>query len=64
MSPFYSAQRRNSGKKRRQLLCMRRRQDDVSLILIFCVDVHVGLDPSLVHMNLTPSVWTSLMDGP
>src|SRR6218665_1024395 len=60
----YSVQRRNSGKKRRQLLCMRRRQDDVTsrqwtLILIFCVDVHMGLDPlppsTCVHLSLTPS---------
>src|SRR6218665_3098676 len=64
----YSVQRRNSGKKRRQFLCMRRRKYDVSglLILIFCVYVHVGLDPSAppstcVHQSLTlsPSVWTS-----
>jgi len=24
---------------------MRRRQDDISGLLIFCVDVHMGLDP-------------------
>ena len=39
---------------------MRRRQDDISgLILISCVDVHVGLDPpppsTCVHLSLTPS---------
>src|SRR6218665_2565859 len=39
---------------------MRRRQYDVSgLILIFCVDVHMGLDPpppsTCVHLSLTPS---------
>jgi len=31
---------------------MTRRQDDISeLILIFCVDVHMGLDPSPDHMR-------------
>jgi len=68
ISTFYSVQRENSGKKGCQLLCMRIRQDDVSglLIFIFCVDVHMGLDPpTLVHMRipepdpLPTSVWTS-----
>ena len=48
MSTFYSVQRRNSGKKIYQLLCMR---SQWTLILIFCVDVHMGLDPLPVQMR-------------
>ena len=54
---FYSAQRRNSGKKRRQLICMREDRmtsvDHWTLILIFCVDVHMLLDPS-PHVHMRP----------
>ena len=39
-----------------------------TLILIFFVGVHMGLDPlplsTCVHLSPTPSVWTSQMDGP
>ena len=46
ISTFFQSKTEIMVKKRRQILCMRRRQYDVSgLVLIFCVDVHMGLDP-------------------
>ena len=53
MLTFYSILRRNSGKK--TLTSLREKKTiwhQWTLILIFCVDVHIGLDPSpSVHMR-------------
>src|SRR6218665_2011048 len=52
ISTFYTVQRRNFGKKTPISLYEKKtgwRQ--WTLVLIFCVDVHMGLDPSPVHMR-------------
>src|SRR6218665_476621 len=45
-STFYSIERRNSGKKTPSSLHEKKTGYQWTLFLIFCVDVHMGLDPS------------------
>jgi len=60
MSTFYSVQRRNFGKKDANFFAREEdRMTSVDVILILCVEVHMGLDPSPIDMRpheLVPSV--------